>query len=452
MTEKILVDFQGVGAGTAELTWGQRTVWRVVARTGQSETLGGVVALPAGTTVDDSVEILRYVVGRHQSLRTKFRPDGPGGDLRQHVFESGQVALAVLDAGEEDPAAFAEEVMARYEAEGFDHENEWPVRMAVVLAGGVATHSVAVYNHLALDAHGMDALIADLADLDPATGEPRGPMTATQPLALAEQQRKPNVLRNAESALRYWERVLRTVSPRRIDGEVDETRTPHWGFLEFTSSAALLATQAIAARIGTDSSPVLLAAYAVGLARTIGNNPVALQVAVNNRFRSALLGSVSTMAQTCPLMIDVADVDFAEAVNRARQATMVTYKYAYYDPERRAAMVDAVKAELGGPVEMDCYFNDRRPPAREERLVEAPAPEEVRAALAKTTAEWVGGSDLDNPLLYLNVDELSDAVRFTLKVDLHRASPAQWQSILDETEAVLVAAALDPAAGTGVRA
>ncbi|PPK68370.1 condensation domain-containing protein [Actinokineospora auranticolor] len=459
MTDTILVDFRGTGSGTGELTWGQRTVWRVVAKTGRAETMGGIVALPPGSTAGDAVTVLRYVMGRHQSLRTRLSFDAADGGPRQRVSESGQIALEVVEAGAEDPAAVADRVKKAYEDKDFDHEHEWPVRMAVVVTGSAdgvavadrrATHSVAVYNHLNIDAHGLEALVADLSTMDPATGEPTAELTATQPLELAAQQRQPAVLRNSDAALRYWERVLRTVSAKRVDGTADETRSPRWGEVEFTSPASLLATRAVAARIGTDTSPVLLAAYATALARTIGNNPVAVQIAVNNRFRQSLLGSVCTMAQTCPLLLDVAGATFDEAVHRARQATMVTYKYAYHDPERRAAMVAAVAEDLGGPVEMDTYFNDRRPPAREERAIVAPSAAEIEAAVGRGGHEWVRWDDVDGALLYLDVDDVPDAIRFTLTGDTHRASPDELVGLLREIETVLVAAALDPGASTGV--
>ncbi|WP_026423521.1 condensation domain-containing protein [Actinokineospora inagensis] len=454
MTNEVLVDFHGQGAGVGELTWGQRTVWRTVVKTGHSETMGGVTPVPPGTTVQQSAGVLRYVMGRHQSLRTRLVFDGQDGGPRQRVYDSGRIGMAVVEAGADDPGEVAERVRRDYEDADFDYEHEWPVRMAVITKDGTPTHSVAVYNHLAIDAHGLDALIADLSTMDRTNFGPTVPLDATQPLALAEQQRKPNVLRNSEAALRYWERVLRTVSPKRVEGESDDHRSPRFGDVALTSPAAALATRAIAVRLGIDTSPVLLAAYACALARTVGNNPVAVQIAVNNRFRQSLLGSVCTMAQTCPLMVDVADIGFAEAVHRARQATMVTYKYAYYDPEKRAAMVAAVAEDLGGPVEMDTYFNDRRPPGRAEQSLTAPDPAEITAARGRTGHEWVRWTDVDQPLLYMDIDEAMDgteALVFTLTGDTHRVAPAALLGLLQEVETVLVDAALDPGAGTGVK-
>ncbi|MGX7828509.1 condensation domain-containing protein [Actinokineospora sp. 24-640] len=447
MVDTILVDFTGAGSGVGPLTWGQRTVWRVVALTGTPPTLAGIVPLAPGTTLEHAVAVLRHVMGRHQSLRTRLLFDDPAGEPRQQVHDSGEIGLAVIDAAGEDPAEVAERVKREYQGTSFDPAGEWPVRMAVVVADGAPTHSVAVYSHLAIDAHGLDALVADLSNMD-ATGPP----AAMQPLELAAKESTPAADRQTEAVLRYWERVLRTASPRCVDGESDDKREPRWGSLRFTSPASLLATRVIATRVGIDTSPVLLAGYAVALARTIGPNPVVLQMAVNNRFRQSLVNSVCTLAQTCPLMVDVADLPFDEAVRRAKRATMITYKYAYYDPNRRAAMVKAVKADLPDGVELDSYFNDRRPPGRTEVFTDTAGPEEITAARARARHEWVSWTDVDSPLLYLNVDDDADALRFTLTVDTHRAAPKALVGLATEIEAVLVEAALDPAARTGVLA
>jgi hypothetical protein len=102
------------------------------------------------------------------------------------------VPLEVVDVGSgEDPAEVAEALRMRYEERNFDYEHEWPVRLAVIREGGAPTHAVAVYLHLAVDAMGMTALLADLAGRDPRTGAAPGPLTALQPLAQARLQRQP---------------------------------------------------------------------------------------------------------------------------------------------------------------------------------------------------------------------------------------------------------------------
>ena len=91
---------------------------------------------------------LRFIMSRHQSLRTKLR-FGPDGQTRQVVHACGEIALEVVDAGDGDPAEVAAAVAAGYKARKFDYEHEWPLRMAVITHRGAATHVAEMICHLA---------------------------------------------------------------------------------------------------------------------------------------------------------------------------------------------------------------------------------------------------------------------------------------------------------------
>ena len=56
MAHQILVPFRGEGAGTAELTWAQRGIWRSIVHQGTSDFLGGVTQLPEGLAVAQVAE------------------------------------------------------------------------------------------------------------------------------------------------------------------------------------------------------------------------------------------------------------------------------------------------------------------------------------------------------------------------------------------------------------
>lgn len=441
MPHQIMVAFSGPGSGTDRLSWGQRVIWRSVAYQGASQYLGGVVAIPSGHTLDDMAECLRFVMSRHQSLRTRLRFDS-GDEPSQVVSESGEIPLEVVEAGEADPGAVAERVRQRYESYDFDYEHEWPVRMAAVCRHGVPTHSVAVYNHLAIDAHGMAALVADLLTM--LAGDVR-PVTAMQPLEQVRHQRTAAARRQSDAALRHWERVLRTAAPRRF-GDSTDRREPRFWELTYRTPAAELAMRLIAARTGTDTSPVLMAAYAVALARTAGTNPVVLQLAVSNRFRPRFADSVSPLAEASPCLLDVADATFDEAVARAVQAAMSTYLSAYYDPLARVALVDRVTEERGEDIELGCYFNDRRDPDRSTDAA-VPTMAEILAALPAATLAWGQHTDVPHAPLYMDVD---DGIEFTMLADTHQLSPSDMEAIVRTLEAVVVDAAQDASVTTGV--
>jgi hypothetical protein len=90
-----------------------------------------------------------------------------------------------------------------------------------------------------------------------------------------------------------------------------------------------------------------LAAHAVALSPLTSSQSVAVQLVVNNRFRPGLGGSVSTLAQSCPCLIEVGDARFEEVRVRARHSALMAYKHAYYDPVGKDEVSRRIAAERG---------------------------------------------------------------------------------------------------------
>src|SRR4051794_34789996 len=130
-TSHVVVAFQGEGFGTEELTWGQRDVWDLMRRTGRTMNIGGTVPAGPGETVEHLAELLRFIVSRHQALRTRFVAGEGDGPPRQQVHASGEIAMELVAAGA-DAEVTAEALRVRYQTTHFDPFTEWPVRMGVV--------------------------------------------------------------------------------------------------------------------------------------------------------------------------------------------------------------------------------------------------------------------------------------------------------------------------------
>src|SRR5204863_8727081 len=187
---EVPVDFHGEGAGTADLTWGQMRVWRMARQTGRTMNLVSKQSLPEGTPIEEIVGLTRFIMSRHPALRSRLRFTGehPG----QVVAESGEVALHIVDIGDEDdPAAAAEELRSRYELTWFDYENDFPVRMGVVRQSGVLRTLVAGVSHVMLDGGGIEALARDTRHLDRVTGRATAPARGPDLLELARIQAGP---------------------------------------------------------------------------------------------------------------------------------------------------------------------------------------------------------------------------------------------------------------------
>jgi hypothetical protein len=443
--ERIVVEFHGEGSGEAHLTWGQLSLWLAGQRSGVPSIVGGVSPIPAGHTVEAIATSLRFIMGRHQSLRTTIHL-GDDGEPRQVVAERGEIALEVYDAEVDghgaDPADVAEQVFQRYVRTPFDYPTDWPVRMAAIRHRGEVTHTAVAYLHTSVDGLGMNVLIADLAAMDPVTGLATAPLDGIQPLELAGQQRRPAAQRQNRASIRHWEKVLRTAAPDRF-GRSTDPRVPRFQLYAYRSPAARLAVRVIAARHAMDVSPVLLAGFAIGLARVTGINPVVTMIAVSNRFRPGFATSVSPLAQVSPCLVDLAGLRFDEALAHAGRAAMRTYLHAYYDPRERFALVAAVNEERGTTVDLGCVFNDRRQP-RPDDDAPMPGPEEIRAALPRAELRHIDRPDLPSQKLYFSVDDVDDVLDLSVAGDTHHVSPADMAAILHGVEAALVDGAIDP--------
>ena len=454
MAERIFVSFEGDGSGVNELSWGQRVICNPMRMQGSSLSMGGARPLAEGRTVSDVAAAARFVMGRHQSLRTRLRFEADGRPL-QVVASSGEIPLEVVEAGDADPAEVAEALAARYKETNFDYANEWPIRLGVVTHRGVPTHVAEVVCHLATDGFGMARLRADLAGQNGGAGPAGGPTPAMPPLEQARSQRTPAAQRHAAAAMRYWERLLRTVPADRF-GDWPDDGQPRCLQAVYDSPAAHLAVQSVAARTKVSTSQVLLAAFAVTLARLTDSNPVVALVLVNNRFRPGFADTVSPVAAPSLCVIDVADITFDEAVTRTWHSAMAGYKHAYYDPDLMWDLIARVGKERGGEINLAYFFNDLRVRHREEPPGPARPPADLRAAdlraaLPRSTLAWGRQKDGHCDRVFLYINDVPGTVSCEAWVDTRYVSPADLEAALRGLEELTVEAALNPAAPTGIR-
>lgn len=443
--ERIMVPFQGEGAGVDELSWGQRELWGAMRHKRHWMPIGAAAPLPPGATVASAMADLRFLMDRYPTLRTRLRL-GPGR-AEQVVAATGEVPLEIVDtAPGQDPAGVAERILTRYSRTGYDFVTEWPIRMAVVRHRGVPTHRVWVMCHLVTDAIGAGIMLAELADqrgcADPS------PMP---PLAQVAWQRSPAGQRQSARVLRHWERQLRTIPARRFPDPADHPHPRYWNGT-FTSTAVPLALRAIGARTGATSTTALLAAFAVALAAVTGADPVVTRVVVNNRFRPGLARTVSPIVHNGLCVLDVAGRDFDAVLAQTRRRAITAYKHAYYDPRRLQELLALVDRDRGEQVDLGCFFNDRRP-ARTEPAGPPPGPpatpRRLRAAAAGSVLRWRERQDeLPYDPLFVTIDESSPAsaadepaVVMSLFIDTHRISPADVADCVRGMEATLMAAA-----------
>ncbi|MBO3751070.1 hypothetical protein J5X84_33780 [Streptosporangiaceae bacterium NEAU-GS5] len=436
MAEKILVPFAGEGAGIAELSWGQQQIWTVMQGMDSSLPMGDARALPPGQTVADVAAGLRFVMSRHQALRTKLR-FGPGGQVQQVVHASGVITLDVVDAGEHDPGEAAAAVANEYKTRRFDYEHEWPLRTAVITRHGAATHIAQVLCHIALDAFGLALLVDDFDHRDDRVGPP----TAMQPAEQASWQRGPRGRRAHEASMRYLERVAASIPDLQLK-ESGDPRQPRFWQVTLDSPAGYKAAGMLSARLGLGAAPVLLAAFAIALASVSVSSRVAAHLTVSNRFRRGFADSVSPVMQSTIGVIET-DGPFEEVVMRAWQSGLGAYKHAYYDPAAASEVWQRLVAERGAEPDWHVVFNDRRIRSRElaDTVSATDAAPSLRDELTRSTLTWGDRNDMPQQKVSLSICDVPDTLCCELWADTHFVTPADMEKLLRGMEMVIVNAA-----------
>ena len=150
--------------------------------------------------------------------------------------------------------------------------------------------------------------------------------------------------------------------------------------------------------------------------------------------------AVSPVSQPALLVLDVADLPFDQAVRRTGQRALVAYKHAYYDPNDLDALLERVSRERGEPVDIACYFNDRKPPGSAS-AGPVPAADVVRVALAETTFHWMSKQDRPTERLFLTLEDNPDTVQLDICGDTRYIPPSALEACARTMEAVTVAAA-----------
>jgi hypothetical protein len=454
VVDRVLVAFEGEGAGEGELTFGQRGLWQSIVQAGAA-TVTHLVAADPGTTVDAVADVLGFMVGRHQALRTRLvlRESGPP---RQRVSAAGKLPLLVVAAGSDEPAEVAEALAAHWKVAPFAYETEWPVRMAAIVTGSgdeagshLVTHVVTVFLHTSIDGFGLAALLADVDARDPVTGAPAGPVTALPPLAQAAFEASPAGRRQNEQSLRYQEKVLRS-APAGLFGEPRYGGERRFSMLRYRSPAISMAIHAVAARDRLHESPTLAASFLVGVGRVAGVNPLLTMMMVSNRFRPGYADSVSALIKIVPFVLDVADLSMGEAVARAAGSALNAYRNAYYDAYEQDEVVGRVERDRGEEFDLSCYYNDRRRHPRVHDGVVAPTAAQIRAALADGELSWTQDAHVSGAKLHLCVEDPPGAIELVLSGDERYFSRTDLATLARAIEEAAVQVATDPRTPTGI--
>ncbi|MEU4533388.1 hypothetical protein AB0G15_00860 [Streptosporangium sp. NPDC023825] len=462
------IRFSGGRSETAPLTWGQRAIWDTIRKTAPDDhyfNFGRVLAVPRRArplTVAGAAEVLRALVERHESLRTRLGEaprgsagrangtepygkvvhtsgaepygggarEGGGAEPWQVLATGGSIPVTVSEGG--DPERLRDTLAET----AFDYGNEWPLRIGLVVDRDEVTHIVLVFCHLAADGLGAEVAVTDLRLLL-LRGSVPGPPPPS-PLELARWQGSEQGLKVAAVAAEHWESEYRRIPPTMFDRRAGVPADPPIWRAHLVSRAMDLAVRRIAALSGTSTSTVLLAAAATLTGRVTGHDVSAMLPIVGNRFRGDTVNAVTTLSQEGLFVLDLREGGFTELLRAARPAALRAYRSAYHDPDDRDRLTERAGRERGVRVHPYCCFNDMR---FTDRVDASPDERSVRRALDETTLTWPLSQERLNCRFCLHVTGEPGGLGVSLTADTgHLPRPAMERYLLD-LESLLVEAA-----------
>ncbi|MEU8035815.1 hypothetical protein [Streptosporangium sp. NPDC049078] len=462
------IRFSGSRSGMAPLTWGQRAIWDTIRKTAPDDhyfNFGRVLAVPRRArplAVAGAAEVLRTLVERHESLRTRLgeAPHGnaahaggttpygkavhasgttprEGGSRANDGAEPWQVLVAdgsiPVTVSEGDPERLRDALAKT----AFDYGGEWPLRIGLVVDRDEVTHIVLVFCHLAADGLGAEVAITDLRLLL-LRGSVPGP-TPPSPLELARWQGSQHGLKVAAVAAEHWaseyRRIPPTVFERRTDGAAEDP--PIWR-AHLVSRAMDLAVRRIAAVRGAATSTVLLAAASALAGRVTGHDLGVMLPIVSNRFRGDTVNAVTTLSQEGLFVLDLREGGFTELLRAAKPAALRAYRSAYHDPDDRDRLTERAGRERGVRIHPYCCFNDMR---FTDRVDASPDERSVRRALDETTLTWPLSQERLNCRFCLHVTDEPGGLGVSLTADTGCLSRPAMERYLLDLESLLVEAA-----------
>ncbi|MEV4559393.1 condensation domain-containing protein [Kitasatospora sp. NPDC049285] len=357
----------GARGGRGPATWGQRAIHTALVRLGPEApryNLRLAAPVDPGLPVDEVLRAFTELLHLHDALRTRLVVQD--GEPVQLLDPDGVLPVAVLHRdGPEQAAEAAAELLADYAARPFDQARDWPLRIGLVVHGGLVRHTVLVLSHTAADGWGMRRLVRDLTLLagGRSADDLRAERAFAQPLDEAAEQDSPRGRRKDAAARRHWRDKL-TTGPRvllpRPPGEPDPER--RFPFAVLRSPALARALPLAAARLRTSDATLLLAAAATELGRLSGQDEVLFQVVVGNRFTEQSADAVTTLAQEGLFHLPELAGEFAETVRRSHGPAFSAYRHAGYVKPRLDADLDELRSSGVELADHSVFWNDTRDP------------------------------------------------------------------------------------------
>ena len=356
--------FAGADGGTFPATWSQREFWWTINqhKPSGSYQIFRAFHLPEPWSLDAVFDLLRFLVTRHQALRTKVRED-ENGRLWQVIASSGSLPVRIeeMPSGS-DIDEFTARIGEEFQADEPDLQRDLPLRLAVVTSGGMASSIVLVCSHVVLDGGSLQVLENEFSALNskrPAQLEEVLPPVSFSPENQVGEESRPSSLRASEKSLAHWRSVLMESGPS-LFSEVEAGRAPLW-LGSLTSRTLGEAETALMRDAELASGAIFLSATCCVLGSMTGRSQLTFRLPTANRLSAAHQGFVGALQQHAIMTVELfPGATFYELTRPLGRKMLLAYSRARYDPGDLRQVISEVESARGASLDLTYLFNDLR--------------------------------------------------------------------------------------------
>lgn len=361
--------FAGANGGTFPATWSQRELWWTINhhKPGGFYQIWQTFDLPESWPLDAVIDLLRFLVIRHQALRSKVRLDDEGR-LWQVIADSGSLSVQVEDVPyRTNIAEFTTRLRKEYLAVEPDLQEEFPLKLAIVTSNGQPRSALLVCSLVVLDSGSLrilenevNTLIARKLDQKEKVLRP----VTHRPEDQAREESLESASRISQKSLAYWRSILMD-SPPGLFSEVEAGHAPLWiGSLK--SRPLGEAESTLVREAGLTPSALYLGAMCCVLASVTGKSRMTFRLPAGNRLGVTHRDFVGAVAQHAVMNIELIPVSFYELIRLLGRRLSLAYRRTRYDPDDLRQVIREVAAIRGADLDLTYLFNDLRPETRKQ--------------------------------------------------------------------------------------
>ncbi len=320
------------------LSLNQERLWFLeqLGLSGAAYNVGGGLALHGPLDPAAIRWALAEVVGRHESLRTRF--ESVGGAGRQIIQSASALEVSYSDLGglsPEESARELERLRGGEEEARFNLRTEDPIRARLVRQSEFDHVLLVTIHHLVCDAWSMSLLTRDVAEMYASRVEGRAsvlPDLTVQYADFALWQRDRMSGPTMDAHLNYWRGQLAGAPPLLhlpTDRRRPETASPRGAHVRNRLRPALIRRLTdLGRRNDATLYMVLLAGFGVALGRWSGQDEMLIGSAVAGRSHSELEPLVGFFVNNVVLRADLqGDPHFEELLGRVRIVTLGAFAH-----------------------------------------------------------------------------------------------------------------------------